>query len=173
MTATGLSAGALRSPEPSRTGWFAAFCTRLVRALPGGLAARVPPNLVGYAIINGFTFTVDLVLLSVLHGAVGWPLPLAITVAYVAAFGLSFALNRVLNFRSHAPVGRQTLLYAATIGVNYSAFLLGVSTGLVALGVPYQVARIVAGVCEGIFMYCALRWVVFARRFEPTTGGNR
>lgn len=167
MTAPELWTGGQHRDEPSPpTGRFAAFCARLVRVLPRRLAARVPPDLVGFAIINGFTFGVDLALLSVLHGVLGWPLALAITVAYLAAFGLSFVLNRVLNFRSHAPVGRQTLLYAGTIGINYAVFLLGVSTGLAALGVPYQVARIAAGACEGIFMYCALRWVVFAKRFE-------
>ncbi len=149
------------------TGWFAAFCAGLVRALPGGLSARLPPTLVGYAIINGFTFTVDLTTLSLLHGSLGWPLALAITGAYIIAFALSFVLNRLLNFRSRAPVGRQSLLYAGAIALNYTAFLLGVSTGLVALGVHYQVARIAAGVCEGAFMYCALRWVVFAKRREP------
>lgn len=150
----------------SRPGRFSAFCAAIVRALPFGLATKVPPNLVGYALINGFTFAVDLALLSLLHGFAGWPLALAITVGYLAAFGLSFVLNRVLNFRSHAPVGRQTVLYAVAIGINYAAFLLGVGTGLVALGVPYQAARVIAGACEGIFMYCVLRWVVFAERFE-------
>jgi hypothetical protein len=54
------------------------------------------------------------------------------------------------------------------IGVNYLAFLLGVGGGLVALGVEYHLSRIIAGACEGVFMYCALRWVVFAKRAEPT-----
>lgn len=158
---------ARRRGAREHTGWFAAFCAGLVRALPGSLAARLPANLVGYAIINGFTFTVDIALLSLFHGYLGWPLTLAITAAYTAAFALSFVLNRVLNFRSRAPVGQQTLLYAGAIALNYVALLLGVSAGLVALGVHYQVARITAGVCEGIFMYCALRWVVFAKRLEP------
>lgn len=162
-----MRSNARRSGTGERAGSFAAFCAGLVRALPGGLAARLPANLVGYAIINGFTFTVDIALLSLFHGYLGWPLTLAITGAYLVAFALSFVLNRVLNFRSRAPVGRQTLLYAGAIAINYTALLLGVSAGLVALGVHYQVARIAAGVCEGIFMYCALRWVVFAERREP------
>ena len=91
---------------------------------------------------------------------------LAISGSYVVAFGLSFVLNRALNFRSHAPVGRQAVLYVVAIGVNYAAFLLGVGAGLSALGVEYHLARLVAGACEGVFMYCVLRWVVFAPRTE-------
>jgi len=42
--------------------------------------------------------------------------------------------------------------------------LLGVGGGLTALGLPYQASRIITAACEGVFMYCALRWVVFAER---------
>jgi hypothetical protein len=47
--------------------------------------------------------------------------------------------------------------------VNYLAFILGVSSGLEALGVEYRVARIVAGGCEAVYVYSAMRWVVFRR----------
>jgi hypothetical protein len=47
--------------------------------------------------------------------------------------------------------------------VNYLAVILGVSTGLTALGVEYHVARMTAGICEAIYMYSAMRWVVFRR----------
>jgi putative flippase GtrA len=134
--------------------------------LPFGLASVVAPSFLGFALINGFTFGVDLALLTVFHGWWGLPMWLSITLGYLGAFGLSFVLNRTLNFRSHSPVGRQTLLYAVAIGVNYVMFLLGVGAGLVALGVQYQLSRIVAGACEGVFMYSALRWVVFAKRAE-------
>jgi putative flippase GtrA len=149
---------------------FAGFCAAVATRLPFRLASVVAPSFLGFALINGFTFGVDLALLTVFHGWWGLPMWLSITLGYLGAFGLSFVLNRTLNFRSHAPVGRQTLLYAAAIGVNYVMFLLGVGAGLVALGVQYQLSRIVAGACEGVFMYSALRWVVFAKRAErPAT----
>lgn len=149
---------------------FARFCAAVTRRLPFGLANLVAPSFLGFALINGCTFGLDLALLTVLHGWWGLPVALAITVAYLCAFGASFALNRSLNFRSHAPVGRQAILYAVAIGVNYLVFILGVGGGLVALGVQYHVSRIVAGVCEAVFMYCTLRWVVFAERTrEPVS----
>jgi putative flippase GtrA len=142
---------------------FAGLCAAVVRVLPFGLSTVVAPSFLGFAIINGFTFCVDLALLTVLHGGLGWPVWLAISLSYVIAFGLSFVLNRALNFRSHAPVGRQALLYVVAIGINYAAFLLGVGAGLSALGLEYHLSRVIAGACEGVFMYSVLRWIVFAK----------
>jgi putative flippase GtrA len=140
---------------------FAGFCAAVVRRLPFGLAAVVAPSVLGFALINGCTFAVDLSLLTLCHGLLGLPLAAAITIAYLTAFGLSFVLNRSLNFRSHAPVGRQAGRYLVAIAVNYFVFILGVGAGLAALGVDYHLSRILAGACEGVFMYCVLRWIVF------------
>jgi len=90
-----------------------------------------------------------------------WPVPVSFTVAYVLAFGLSFVLNRALNFRSHAPVGPQAGRYAVAILVNYLAFILGVGSALTELGAQYHLSRIVAGACEAAFMYSVMRWVIF------------
>ena len=143
---------------------FASLCAAVVRVLPFGLNRIVAPTLLGFAIINGFTFAVDLALLTVFHGWLNWPVPVAVTTAYVLAFGLSFVLNRTFNFRSHAPVGRQAELYAVVVAINYAAFILGVGSGLAAVGVEYHVARLIAGACEAVFMYSAMRWVVFRAR---------
>jgi putative flippase GtrA len=139
------------------TGWVAA-------RLPFGLGRVVTGSMVGFAVINGFTFAVDLLLLTALHGGLGLPLGAAVTGGYACAFGLGFGLNRWLNFRSHAPVGRQMGWYVLAVVVNYAVVLLGVTEVLTALGVPYQLARVAAGAAEAVFMYCALRWVVFRPR---------
>lgn len=151
----------MRSTLPDR---FAALCAAVVAWLPFGLSRVVAPTLLGFAVLNGFTFGVDLLILTALHSGLGWPVELSITVGYAVAFALSFVLNRVLNFRSHAPVGRQAVRYAVVVAINFGVILLGVGAGLAALGVQYHVARLVAGAVEGVFMYCALRWVVFRQR---------
>jgi putative flippase GtrA len=140
---------------------FHAWMAAATRRLPFGLSGVVAPSLLGFAVINGFTFGVDLTLLTALRGGLGWPLAPAITLSYALAFGLSFLLNRGLNFRSHAPIGPQAAIYAAAIGVNYAVCVLGVGTGLSALGLEYHLARITAGACEAVFMYSVMRWVVF------------
>jgi hypothetical protein len=84
-----------------------------------------------------------------------------VTLSYLTAFALSFVLNRAVNFRSHAALGPQTTKYVVAVGINYAAFVLGVGAGLTALGVEYQLARLLSGLCEGAYMYCVMRWVVF------------
>lgn len=140
---------------------FHALMEVVVRWLPFGLARVVAPSFLGFALINGCTFGIDLLLLALLRGGLGLPVPVAFTVAYVLAFGLSFVLNRALNFRSHAPVGPQAGLYAVAILVNYLAFILGLGSALTALGVQYLLSRIVAGAFEAAFMYSVLRWIIF------------
>lgn len=133
----------------------------IVRRLPFGLSRIVAPSFLGFAIINGFTFSVDLGLLSLCHGVLKWPYPAAVTLSYLTAFALSFVLNRAFNFRSHEALGPQTAKYVVAVGINYAAFVLGVGDGLVAIGVEYQLARILSGLCEGAYMYSVMRWVVF------------
>jgi len=149
------------SPRPVER--FHRLCEIVVARLPLGLNSVVAPTFLGFVILNSFTFAVDLVLLTVLHGGLRIALPVAVTLAYVCAFTLSYFLNRILNFRSHGAVGPQFAVYVLVVVVNYLAFIIGVSSGLAALDVEYHVARIVAGVCEAVYMYSAMRWVVFRR----------
>ena len=149
------------SPRPVER--FHRLCEVVVARLPFGLDPIVAPTFLGFVVINSFTFAVDLALLTLLHGALHLPLPVAVTVAYACAFTLSYFLNRILNFQSHGAVGPQFAMYVVVVVVNYFAFILGVSSALSALGVEYHVARIVAGACEAVYMYSAMRWVVFRR----------
>ncbi|MFI7670027.1 GtrA family protein [Nocardia sp. NPDC049526] len=153
-------AGGVTSTESLVAG-FSHWCEAVVARLPAGLNRLVAPTFLGFALINGFTFGVDLALLTVLHGWLGLPVWLSVTMAYICAFGLSFVLNRTFNFHSHAPVGRQAVVYVVVVVINYLAFILGVGGGLAALGLEYHLSRLLAGACEAVYMYCAMRWVVF------------
>ena len=142
---------------------FHRLCVATVARLPFGLDSVVAPTFLGFCVLNGFTFGVDLLFLTALHGGLSVPLPVAVTAAYACAFALSYVLNRTMNFRSHAPVGPQIAIYVLVVAVNYLALVLGVCSALSAIGVEYHLARIVAGVCEAVYMYSAMRWVVFRR----------
>lgn len=142
---------------------FHRVCEVTVARLPFGLDSIVAPTFLGFVVINSCTFGVDLLLLTLLHGVLHIGLAIAVTVAYACAFTLSYFLNRVLNFQSHGAVGPQVAVYVIVVLVNYLAFILGVSSGLAAIGVEYHVARIVAGLCEAVFIYSAMRWLVFRR----------
>ncbi|MDY6998362.1 MAG: GtrA family protein [Actinomycetota bacterium] len=150
-------------PAPGAPERFHRWCERSLDRLPWRLGRLVAPTFLGFCLINSFTFGVDLVLLVVLHGLAQVPYPIAVSVAYACAFGLSYALNRYFNFRSHAPVGPQVAIYVVVVVINYVAFILAVSSLLTALGVDYRLARLMAGGCEAVYMYSAMRWVVFRR----------
>lgn len=140
---------------------FHALMAALVRRLPFGLSRIVAPSFLGFAIINSLTFSVDLGLLSFCHGVLKWPYAGAVTLSYLTAFALSFVLNRAFNFRSHGDVGEQGAKYAVAVAINYAAFVLGVGCSLTAAGVQYELARLLSGLCEGVYMYSVMRWVVF------------
>jgi putative flippase GtrA len=158
MPTAGTPRGQARAGREER---FAALTAAIARGLPFGLDRLVAPTMVGFVLINSVTFTVDLVLLTVLHGGLRWPVPVSITASYLAAAGLSYLLNRILNFRSRGAVGPQIGVYAVVVIVNYLAWILGVGAGLAALGLDYRLARILAAACEAVYMYAAMRWVVF------------
>jgi putative flippase GtrA len=140
---------------------YAAAMAAITRRLPFGLSEVIEPNLVGYLVINLCTFFIDLSLLAFFHGHLRWPIPVAVTCSYGTASVLSYVLNRVLNFRSHADVGRQFPVYVAVSVSNYLIFVLGLTDLLSAVGVYYELSRVLAACCEGVYLYCMLRWVVF------------
>jgi putative flippase GtrA len=142
---------------------FHRWSERVAARLPFGLDRVVAPTFLGFCLINSVTFGIDLALLTGLHGWLRLPYPLAVTIAYACAFALSYVLNRHVNFRSHAPVGPQLAVYVVVVVVNYAAFILALSTALTALGAEYRIARVTAGACEAVYMYCCMRWLVFRR----------
>jgi len=148
---------------------FAALMTAITRRLPFGLSEVVAPSLVGYLLINLCTFFIDLGILGLCHGTFRWPIPVAVTCSYGTASVISYVLNRVLNFRSHDDVGRQFPVYVAVSVSNYLIFVLGLTDLLSALGVYYELSRILAACCEAVYLYCMLRFVVF--RGSPGAAG--
>jgi putative flippase GtrA len=140
---------------------FAALMAAITRRLPFGLSDVVAPDMVGYLLINLCTFFIDLSLLGLFHGSFRLPLPVAVTLSYGTASLISYVLNRVLNFRSHADVGRQLPVFVAVSASNYLIFVLGLTDLLTAVGVYYEFSRILAACCEAVYLYCMLRWIVF------------
>jgi len=142
----------------------------ITRRLPFGLSTVIEPNMLGYLLINLGTFCIDLALLGLLHGRERLPIPLAVTISYGTASLVSYVLNRVLNFRSHADVGRQLPVFIAVSASNYLIFVLGLTDLLSAIGVYYELSRILAACCEAVYLYCMLRWVVFRDTAEAAAG---
>jgi len=150
-----------RTGEVARGERFAAWASSVSSRLPFGLGRWFGGQVVGFCVLNLCTFAFDLLLLTSLHGVLGWRLWVSITCSYATALLLSYALNRALNFRSHAPVGPQLVVYAAVVGANYVVCILGVGDGLAALGLDYRIARACAGLCEAVWIFTAMRRLVF------------
>jgi putative flippase GtrA len=139
--------------------------------MPPGLRRLLPKELVGFAVLGAFTFAADLALLWFLRAHTALPVPVAVTGAYVAAFGLNFALNRTLNFRSQAPVGRQALRYAVVVACDYTV-TVGTTSGLVAAGWDFRLARFTAATFVAVFTYTAARWWVFRERPQDVSDAD-
>jgi putative flippase GtrA len=140
---------------------FAAAMAAITRRLPFGLSEVVAPSMVGYLLINLCTFFIDLGILGLFHGHFRWPIPAAVTLSYATASVISYTLNRVLNFGSHEAVGKQFPVYVLVSASNYLIFVLGLTDLLSAVGVYYELSRILAACCEAVYLYCMMRWVVF------------
>ena len=159
----GVTAEAKKETGGSRAERAGDFLTSWVDRLPPRLRRLLPRELAGFAIIGAFTLSVDLTLLSLLRDHTRLPLAAAVSIAYVFAFGLNFVLNRTANFRSHAPVGGQLVRYAFVLVGDY-LLTVGGSTGLAALGLNFQLARLTASFFVAVFTYSASRWWVFRDR---------
>jgi putative flippase GtrA len=146
---------------------YAAAMTAITRRLPFGLSRVIEPNMLGYLVINLCTFCIDLGLLGLLHGKERLPIPVAVTISYGTASLISYALNRVFNFRSHAEVGRQLPVFVAVSASNYLIFVLGLTDLLSTVGVYYELARVLAACCEAVYLYCMMRWIVFRDVADP------
>jgi len=151
---------------------FAAAMTTITGKLPFGLSRMVAPSVVGYLLINLCTFLLDLTLLAAFHGGLKLPLPVAVTLSYGSAGAVSYIANRVLNFRSHGPLGRQVPLYVGIMASNYFIFVLGLTDALAAAGVFYELARVIAACCEGVYLYCCMRWLIFRDTARPAAGAE-
>jgi putative flippase GtrA len=155
-------AGSSRAERRARRGErFTAVMAAITARLPFGLTRFIAPNMLGFAVISTVTFSLNLVLLIVFHGTLGWPVAVSITLAYLAGSGLGYLLNRSLNFRSHGAVAPQLGIFTVVATVNYFAWILGIGAGLTTVGVDYRLSRVIAGACESVYMYAAMRWLVF------------
>lgn len=150
--------------------WFAAFTWRLREALPAWLKRLVPVTFIGYAIINGSAFLLDMGILRLVDVVVpdhGIPYGVIFSIGYGIASVYAFALNRWLNFREHGDLGKQSGKYTFVIISNYVIWILGFGSLLGALNVPLMVARVTAACIEGIYIYLMLRLWVFPRAKRP------
>ena len=156
------ASNARRAPEI-----FLRLITTIHSELPGFVRSRLPVTFIGYAIINGSAFFLDITCLWVFYNHFHWFYPVAVTVGYAIAAVYSFLLNRWLNFQAHGHVIEQGAGYTAGIISQYVIFILGLSSLLHWFGVNAELARVISACCEGIYLYVFIRLWVFRGVPEP------
>ena len=169
-TATEPAASSLQPPVSSARRApeiFLRLITAIHSVLPGFVRSRLPVTFIGYAIINGSAFFLDITCLWVCYNHLHWFYPVAVTVGYAIAAVYSFLLNRWLNFQAHGHVIEQGAGYTAGIISQYVIFILGLSSLLHWFGVNAELARVISACCEGIYLYVFIRLWVFRGVPEP------
>ena len=146
---------------------FLRLISRIHRLLPGRLHSLVPVTFIGYALINGSAFVIDISLLWVMYEKLHWFYPLAVTLGYAVAGAYSLVLNRWLNFQSHGSISTQGGRYVVGLVSQYVIFILGLSSVLHLAGVNAELARVISACCEGVFLYTLMRLWVFRGTPEP------
>ncbi|WP_194948406.1 GtrA family protein [Actinomyces trachealis] len=146
---------------------FLSLITAIHRLLPTALRRRIPVTFIGYAIINGSGFVLDIICLGIFSNRLHWWFPLAVTVGYAIAGLYSLVLNRWLNFQSHDNFAKQGGRYVVGLASQYIIFILGLSSLLHWLGMNAQVARVISACCEGVYLYVLMRLWVFRGTPEP------
>ena len=150
--------------------WFARFTIRVREALPAWLSRMLPITFIGYALINGSAFLLDMGLLTIIGHFWRLPYSVAFSIGYALASIYAFILNRWLNFREHGDLGKQSGKYVFVIVSNYLIWIVGFASVLDWLGVQLQVARVMAACLEGIYIYLMLRLWVFPRHALDADG---
>ena len=156
------ASGSRRAPEV-----FLRLITAIHSVLPGFVRSRLPVTFIGYAIINGSAFILDIICLRIFNNHLHWWFPMAVTVGYAIAGVYSFLLNRWLNFQSHGHVVEQGAGYTVGLISQYVVFILGLSSLLHWLGMNATLARVISACCEGIYLYVFIRLWVFRGVPEP------
>ena len=158
-----------RLDDPSRVAPRAFLCliTRLHRMLPRSVRRRVPVTFIGYALINGSAFCLDVTMLWVLYDHLHWLYPVAVSVGYALAGVYSLLMNRWLNFQARGHLAAQGSRYAIGLVSQYVIFILGLSSLLHWAGVNAELARFISACCEGLYLYALMRLWVFRGTPEP------
>ena len=147
---------ARRAPEI-----FLRLITAIHSVLPGFVRSRLPVTFIGYAIINGSAFFLDVGCLWVIETHLHWWDPVSISVGYAIAGVYSFLLTRWLNFQSHGHLVNQGSRYAIGLISQFLVFVQGLTQLLSWLGINLFLARLISACCEAAYLYVFIRLWVF------------
>jgi putative flippase GtrA len=124
------------------------------------LLPRIPITFLRYATVGVLSLVIDAGTLWLLYDVAHQHLWLATSAGFWLSFGFNFAANKYLTFSVTTGGRRQLLRYAVLVAVSYTANLAMV-TGLVALGMPAVVGKLIAVTLLAVVNFGAYRYWVF------------
>lgn len=129
---------------------------------PHASGGRPDRRLVGRFLVTGFlSVGVDVLLLFVLHGAVGVPVLPAAATAYGMSLVVNYSLNHAWVFEAPGGGhGRRVARYLMLMAVTYS-LTLALVTGLTAAGLYYLLAKAVSVGVVAVVNFTGYRLWVF------------
>jgi len=119
--------------------------------------------LVRYILVGGSTFTLDFVLLVILHQKFNIGLAIATSIAYWVAIGYNFILNRLWTFSMTEKESLQKHLtsYLILLGFNYLFTVIFVS--VVGRHIYFGLAKAIAVMIQTTWTYIVYRDYIFVK----------
>jgi len=129
---------------------------------PSLLARAWSSSAVRFLAVGAFAFLFDVGMLWLLHDGFSVPLSVSTPIAFLLSFAVTFALQRIVTFRSTRAIAPSFVRYTLLVAANTVAI-----TAIVwfadAIGLPWIVGKIAAVVATTIWNYFAYRYWVFSR----------
>jgi putative flippase GtrA len=132
----------------------------VVTARQSLIPSRIPGTAVRYLGVGLLSLLVDAGTLWLMYNVAHQPLWLATTAGFWLSFAVNFYANKYFTFSAPANGRGQLVRYAVLVAANYVCNL-AVVTGLVALGAPAVVAKVIAVAVLSIVNFFAYRQWVF------------
>lgn len=116
---------------------------------------------VRFLAVGGLSAALDTGLLVAGREALGLPLALATTLAFLVTLGVTFGLNLLVVFEASGRLVRRLARYLVLVGVNY-VLTLGLVLALTEVGLHYVASKVVAIAVCAVLNFVAYRHWVFA-----------
>lgn len=125
-----------------------------------GQGLRLPDTFVRYAGVGLLSLVVDAGTLWLLYDVAHEELWLATSAGFWLSFAVNFVANKYLTFSATTGGRRQLMRYVVVVAVSYVSNL-AIVMGLVALGMPAVLAKLIAVTLLVIVNFGAYRYWVF------------
>lgn len=136
--------------------------------------ARRYARVIKYVAAGGTAAVVDLGLLYALTDIAGWHYIVSTTVAFLAAFGVSFTLQKFWTFgnqdmdRVHIQLALYLTIAVVNLFVNAGLMYFFVETA----GIWYFLAQIITGAIMACYGFLLYRYIIFRNRPHEDTHRN-